>query len=135
MGMTPTIPFHIVVALALALVFKASKITAAVGTWVCNPLTIYPIYKYSYKIGSLILGFDNNGKFLTPLVEAINNVRLLDIATTILGAGGRVVSAFLLGGMLLGTIFSVPSYFLLFYCFRGFDLWRKSRERPKNGVF
>ena len=126
-GMTPTIPLHTVVAVALALIFKASKITAAVGTWICNPLTVYPIYKYSYKIGSFILGFDHNEKILRPLMEAINNIRLLDIATTIAGAGGMVAAAFLLGGILLGVMFSVPSYFLSFHCFRVFYLWRKSR--------
>jgi len=63
-GMTPTIPFHTIVAIALALSFKASKITAALGTWICNPLTIYFIYNYCYKIGSLILGFDQQHKVL-----------------------------------------------------------------------
>jgi uncharacterized protein (DUF2062 family) len=133
-GMTPTIPFHTVVAVALALIFKASKITAAVGTWICNPLTIYPIYKYSYEIGSFILRFDHNEKILRPLVEAINNVHLLDIATTIVGAGGMVAAAFLLGGILLGAMLSVPSYFLSFHCFRVFDLWRKSRGHTRAGA-
>ena len=133
-GMTPTIPFHTVAAVALALVFKVSKITAAVGTWICNPLTVYPIYKYSYEIGSFVLRFDQNKKILKPLMDAINNVQLLDIATTMIGAGGKVAAAFLLGGMLFGIVISVPSYFLSFHCFRVFYLWRKSRGHTGSGA-
>jgi uncharacterized protein (DUF2062 family) len=133
-GMTPTIPFHTVAAVALALVFKASKITAAVGTWICNPLTIYPIYKYSYEIGSFVLRFDQNKKILKPLMDAINSVQLVDIAITMIGAGGKVAAAFLLGGMLFGIVISVPSYFLSFHCFRVFYLWRKSRGHNQPGA-
>jgi uncharacterized protein (DUF2062 family) len=127
-GMTPTIPFHIVVALVLALVFKASKITAAVGTWVCNPATIYFVYKYSYRIGSFILGFDHNTKILAPVAEAINNGELFHIVTKTLGSGGMVVAAFLSGGIVLGIIFGVPSYFIFFYFFKAFISWRRSRK-------
>jgi len=130
-GMTPTIPFHTIFAVALALIFKASKITAAVGTWICNPVTIYLIYKYCYRIGSFILGFEHNTKIMTPLVEAINLGEPLNMATTILSAGGTVVAAFLLGGIVLGVIFAVPFYFIFFYFFKTFISWRKSRKLAK----
>jgi len=52
-GMLPIIPFQIIVALALSF-FKASKITAIAGTLISNPVTVYPIYKYCYIIGSFI---------------------------------------------------------------------------------
>jgi len=130
-GMTPTIPFHTIVAIALALSFKASKITAALGTWICNPATIYFIYNYCYKIGSLILGFDHNTKFLSPVVEAINHGEFLNIITTILGGSGMVVAAFLLGGIVLGILFAVPSYGIFLYFFKAFISWRKSRKLSK----
>ena len=130
-GMTPTIPFHTIVAIGLALSFKASKITAALGTWICNPLTIYFIYNYCYKIGSLILGFDHNTKFLSPVVEAINHGEFLNIIMAILGSGGMVVAAFLLGGIVLGILFAVPSYGIFLYFFKAFISWRKSRKLSK----
>jgi len=130
-GMTPTLPFHTIVAIALALAFKASKITAVLGTWICNPLTVYLVYKYSYKIGSLILGFDHNTKFLGPVVEAINHGEFLHTITTILGGGGMVVAAFLLGGIVLGLLFAVPSYGIFLYFFKAFISWHKSRKLIK----
>jgi uncharacterized protein (DUF2062 family) len=128
MGMTPTIPFHTIVAVALALVFKASKITAVAGTLICNPITIYPIYKYCYSIGAFILGFYNNKQILASIMDAINHGELLHMVTNILGAGGMVVAAFLLGGIVLGIIFAVPSYFIFFYFFKIFISWHKSRK-------
>jgi uncharacterized protein (DUF2062 family) len=127
-GMLPIIPFHTVAAVALALAFKASKITAAAGVWICNPITIYPVYKYCYIVGSFILGFDYNTKILAPVVGATNSGDLLDTITQILAAGGMVASALLSGGIVLGTVFAVPSYFVFFYLFKTFISWRKSRK-------
>ena len=130
-GMTPIIPFHTIVAVSLSLVFKASKITAAAGVWICNPVTIYLVYKYCYRIGSFILGFDHNTKMVAPVVEAINHGELLDVVAEILSAGGMVAAAFLLGGIVLGIIFAAPSYFIFFYFFKAFVSWRTSRKLSK----
>ena len=127
-GMLPIIPFHTIVAVSLAFAFKASKITATIGTLICNPVTIYLVYRYCFRIGSFILGFDHNTEILAPVVETINNGELLNAVTQVLGAGGMVVAAFLLGGIVLGIIFSVPSYFIFFYFFKAFISWRKSRK-------
>lgn len=127
-GMMPIIPFQTALALALAIAFKASKITAALGTWISNPVTIYIIYKYCYKIGSFILGYDHNTKILAPVIEAIYNGEVLNSIIKILSAEGIIIAAFLLGGIVLGIIFAVPSYFMFFYFFKTFISWRKSRK-------
>ena len=54
-GMMPIMPFQIAVAVALALFFKGSKITAALGTWISNPLNWYFLYYANYKLGAFIL--------------------------------------------------------------------------------
>lgn len=38
-GITPTMPFHTVIAIALAFIFRGSKAAAALGVWFCNPVT------------------------------------------------------------------------------------------------
>ena len=130
-GMTPTIPFHTILAVAVALPFKASKITAVLGTWICNPVTIYMVYKYAYKTGAFLLGFDQGAIILEPVVHAINRGELLQIAATILGAGGLGATAFFLGGMLLGVVFAAPAYGISFYGFKVFISWRTSRRPIK----
>ena len=116
-GMMPIIPFHMIIAVAVAITFGVSKITAAAGTWICNPITVYPIYKYCYKIGIFILGFDHHTRLLMPVTEAIGQGEYLKATQTILSGGGMAVATFLFGGMVMGLILSVPSYFLSYYFF------------------
>jgi uncharacterized protein (DUF2062 family) len=54
-GITPTIPFHMVAALSLAALFGVSPVTAIIGIQVGNPLTIGPIYLTAYKVGQFLL--------------------------------------------------------------------------------
>jgi uncharacterized protein (DUF2062 family) len=130
-GLTPTIPFHMVTAVAVAILFGASKITAAAGTWICNPLTVYPIYKYCYTIGTFILGFDHNTGLLMPVTGAIDQGKYLEAISTILSGGGMAVATFLLGGMVLGLIVAMPSYLFSFYFFKSVVAWRTSRKLIK----
>lgn len=131
-GMLPIIPFHMIVAVALSFFFKASKITAIAGTLICNPITVYPIYKYCYIIGSFILGFDHKTMLIWP-IDAIDRGEHLRAVTEILNGGGQVVGAFLLGGVILGVIFAIPSYFGSLYLFKIFISWRKSKNLPTYG--
>ena len=66
-GMMPIIPFRTILAVALALVFKGSKITAALGVWVSNPLNWYILYYLNYKIGAFILGLSRDNKGFSSL--------------------------------------------------------------------
>jgi uncharacterized protein (DUF2062 family) len=127
-GIMPIVPFHMIIAVTLAILLKASKITAAGATWICNPVTVYPIYNYSYKIGTTLLGFDYNVKLLTPMVEAINAGEYFKAATSILGGSAMAIGTFLLGGIILGVLFSVPSYVISLYLFKAIIAWRKSRK-------
>ena len=127
-GMLPIIPFHMIVAVTLAFAFKASKITAASGTWICNPLTIYHIYKYCFKLGAYIIGFDHNTNFLLPVYEAANSGKHLEMVTAILGNSGIVIASFLLGGIILGIVLALPSYFIFLNLFKAYISWRKSKK-------
>ena len=130
-GMMPIIPFHMILAVAVAIFFGASKITAAAGTWICNPVTVYPIYKYCYVIGAFILGFDHKTRLLMPVIGAIGQGEYIEAMRTILSGGGMAVATFLLGGMVLGIMVAVPAYFLSLYFFKGVVAWRKSRKPIK----
>jgi len=131
-GMMPIIPFHMVTAVAAAIAFGASKITAAAGTLICNPVTVYPIYRYCYVIGMFILGFDHNTGLLMPVTGTINQGEYLEAIKTILSGGGMAVATFLLGGIVLGLIVSVPSYFLFYFFFKNLITWRTSRKLTKT---
>ncbi len=63
------------------------------------------------------------------VMDAINSGKFLDAVSGILSGGGMVVSSFLLGGVILGTLFAPPSYFIFLYVFN--TLFRgEEKERP-----
>lgn len=99
-GITPTFPFHTVLAIGLAYILRASKVAAAIGVWIGNPLTIPFIYLGSYKTGALILGtsLPYDAKFTT--------------FTELTKLGLKATIALLTGGVIIGIPFAAASYFI-----------------------
>ncbi len=133
-GLTPTMPFHIIMAVALALCFRASKITAAVGVWVSNPLTWVPIYLYNYKLGALIIGLPETNSAFSSIMNAIqlSGEGSLGVAKALIGSSSAVIAAFLIGGLAMGITGSIASYFLFLYIFKRIRIWRQSRKEKRR---
>lgn len=132
-GMMPTIPFHMVSAIAMALIFKGSKITAALGTWVSNPLTWAGLYYFNYKIGAGILGLSENNRGFSSIMETVQqHDEGMVIFTKIISAGSSIVGAFLIGGVIMGIVAAVPSYFIFLKIFRIIKVWRERRRTLKQ---
>jgi uncharacterized protein (DUF2062 family) len=99
-SMTPTIPFHTVIAVALALIFRASKIAAAIGVWFSNPLTIPIFYFASYQAGRLLFG---------NLATCNGACKSL---TDLLTLGAEVALATIVGGIVMGIGPAIAAYFI-----------------------
>ena len=99
-SITPTIPFHTVLAVSLAILLRGSKVAAALGVWFSNPLTAPIFYWGSYKLGMYILG--NRAPFDVKY-ESI--LELLDL-------GMDVTIAMIAGGIILGILPGIASYFI-----------------------
>lgn len=132
-GMMPIMPFQIALAVTLAMLLKGSKITAAIGTWISNPLNWYFIYLYDYKLGAWILGVPERKALFSSIIQAIKSGHgPLVIVSKILEAGGSFAAAFLLGGLILGLILVPPTYFFFLRFFRYVKQWRQERRRRKE---
>ncbi len=128
-GSMPIMPFQIALAVALALVFKGSKIAAALGTWISNPANWYFLYYYSYKIGAWILKLPrSNEVFASILASARQGESGMVIMGKIMDAGGHMIAAFLLGGLVMACVTGPISYFLFLKVFRALEQWRKRRD-------
>ena len=97
-GITPTIPFHTALAIAIAFLLRASKVAAVLGVWCSNPLTIPFLYYWSYKIGIFVMGEPNH---YHP--KAFNFFELWQ-------NGQDIAIAMLLGGAILAVLPTVVSY-------------------------
>jgi uncharacterized protein (DUF2062 family) len=128
-GMMPIMPFQIALAITLALFFQGSKITAALGTWVTNPLNWYFMYMYSYRIGSSILGVPREIGIISSIMDPIQHAEgYLQIIGKIAGAGTTIVSSFLVGGFIMGLLAAFPAYFISLRFFQFVRHWRQKRR-------
>jgi uncharacterized protein (DUF2062 family) len=99
-SVTPTIPFHTIIAIALAIVLRGSKPAAAIGVWFSNPITIPVFYIESYKTGMFMLG--------KSIPHDINYESIQELMTL----GLDVTVATITGGAILGIVLGIAAYFI-----------------------
>ncbi|MBW2192375.1 MAG: DUF2062 domain-containing protein [Deltaproteobacteria bacterium] len=99
-GITPTIPFHTLLAIAMAFVLRGSKPAAAIGVWICNPITLPFFYLASFQAGMFIFG-----KSIPSNIE-------FEVVTELMALGMDVTIAMITGGIVLGIIPGIVAYFL-----------------------
>jgi uncharacterized protein (DUF2062 family) len=98
-SLTPTVPFHMALSIFFAMILKASKAAAVLGTWLSNPLTMPFFYWGSYKVGAGLLG--------RPFIFDPEQQSLLKL----LSEGLDITTAMLVGGVVMGIPTAVASYF------------------------
>lgn len=112
-GITPTIPFHTILALLLAFTLRGSKIAALLSTLlVSNPITILPQYYLSWQIGNWLTPGKHSWSDVAVLIKAILNGGKFGETFSALGEIGFDSIVILLGG---GIILALPFTFA-FYC-------------------
>ena len=116
-SITPTIPFHTFIAVSLAYLFRGNKLAAALGVWVSNPLTIPLFYYGSYKLGVKILG--TSFAFEPKCYSVLEFMKM----------GYDITITMIIGGVILGIIPGVISYFITFKMIKYFRQRRYAKER------
>ena len=104
LGMTPFLGFHTAMAVMLASLFKWSKVTAAVGVLITNPLTAPVIYPLTYRLGAMLTGFS----------EPIQWSKLLETGAVIglMKNSPMIIIDMVVGGILVGLPLSIFIYFI-----------------------
>ena len=132
-GMLPIIPFQTALALFLAIFFRVSKITAIIGTWISNPFNWYFVYYLNYRLGAGILGLSDKNRGFAAVMETLQEGEEgMAVVKTLLGAGGTIIAAFLLGGLIFGIILAPISYPIFLNIFRAIARWRDARRTYKT---
>jgi len=106
-GMTPSMGFQTPLAVFLAALVKWSKISAAMGVWITNPLSAPFIYGVNYVIGANLIGVDST----FPFYDGFS----LQSAKEILSNAPAIFGALWLGGVVLGIPLAILTYFLSFF--------------------
>ena len=112
-GITPTIPFHTVLSLALCAFLRGHVIAAIVANWiVSNPVSIPIEYYLSWKIGSTLFGSSlGSWEEVQVLIQALRHSSVFDGARIITQKGLWFILSLTGGGVLLGIPFALASYY------------------------
>jgi uncharacterized protein (DUF2062 family) len=103
-GMAPIMGFQTGIAIFLAALFKWSKISAALGVWITNPLSAPLIYSLTYVTGAWLLGVET-GFNLQPELSVIAVEKMLQKAPEVLGV-------LTIGGIVIGLPLAFISYYI-----------------------
>ena len=129
-GITPTIPFHTVLALTISYIFRASRIAALLATVaVSNPITFFFQYYFSWRIGTWLTGSDLSWDRINAVLEILISHSGFKAGISALGSlGWSTITALVLGGCLLAAPFALISYF---FSLRFFSIIKNKREKRK----
>jgi uncharacterized protein (DUF2062 family) len=132
-AMLPIMPFHMALAIGLAIFFRASKITAAVGCWFCNPLNWYILYFMNYKIGAFVLRLSEDNKGLYAAMRTIRDSHgKWELISRITSSSSHILGAFIVGGLIMGAVAAIPTYFIFLKLFNLFAVWRIKHKEHKH---
>ncbi len=119
-GVTPTLPFHTIMAIPLAAFLRISMVTAYMGIWISNPVTWVPQYLLAYEVGRQILF---RGESLR-LPEQLTFSACFEL----LWRGGLALQV---GGLIIAVPPAIASYFLTLWAVKRY---RQRRARENQGV-
>jgi uncharacterized protein (DUF2062 family) len=126
---TPTIPFHTILALILAFIFRGSKVAALLTTIiVSNPVTLLPQYYISWQIGNWLTPGKHSWEEVSSLIESVISGGKFGETLASLGEIGIDSLMILLGGgIILALPFTIGFYFISYILFR--SIQKKSFEK------
>ena len=104
-SMTPLLGLHTLLAVIAAALLKKNEIATILGAWVVNPLTLFPIYYFTYRMGHLILGTPHS-KELRP--ESIKDFFHI---------GANLMRPLWIGGLFVGLISAIVGYYLMLWLY------------------
>lgn len=117
-AITPTLPLHTVLIVALTLLFRSSTIAGLlVATVISNPLTFALQYWLAWRIGDSILPNRLSWDRLQNVLTTIRHQGILDSLHTLNELSMDALFVLLGGGILLAIPLGVSTYFLAYHFF------------------
>ena len=129
-GLTPTIPFHTILALFFAFILRGSKVTALITAFVVsNPLTFFLQYYLSWKIGSWFTPTSHTWEEVSILLEAIiEGVKFGGKLSALAEVGVESFMTLIGGGIILAIPFTIAFYLGSFMLFKSIEKKRIERH-------
>lgn len=114
---TPTLGFQMILAAFLATLVGASRASAVVPVWITNPVTVPPIYGFTYLVG----GWFYPGPPVKQIPETLRGVArrlaqyefwdMIDQIRTLVMLGRDIFFPLWIGGIVVGLAAGLISYY------------------------
>ncbi len=133
-GLSPTIPLHTALIVALALATRTSVLAGILVSWlICNPVTFFPIYYIAVHLGNHLTPYELNFDRVQLLLNEITSGGGLHATLNIiLSLGLEAIIVLLVGGFVFALPFSFLSYYLAIPFFKRRQEAKEARIRAKE---
>ena len=127
-ALSPTIGLQMIIAAFIATAVNASRPAAVIPVWITNPLTIPPVYAFTYYVGSFFWPgpdapisevYDVFQKLVTDLASE-SFWEVLDQFRRVLALGGELFLPMVIGGLVVGLPAAGVTYFATLFAVRRF---------------
>ena len=115
------VPFQMLLAAIAAVIVRVNLPISVALVWITNPLTMPPMFYFSYKVGTWILGESPKNINFELSMEWLNQ------------SLGTIWQPFLLGCFITGVACSLASYFVIKYLWRAkvIQNWNERKEKRR----
>lgn len=121
--------FQLMISIPLAFLLKASKIGAALGTLITNPVSIIFIYPLQCYIGSKLIGGDLT---LEAARNAMKGVLQEQSWEALMSLGSDLLISFFAGGLLFALILTPATYIIVYQAVVRYRKFRTARREAKK---
>lgn len=129
-GVTPTIPFHVILALAFSFIFRGSKVAAVLATFVVsNPITFLPQYYFSWQIGNRLLPGKHSWDDISELINLIvHGAGFKEVLTAFSHVSMNSLTVLIGGGIVLAIPFTIIFYIMSYQFFSALQKKRLEKK-------
>jgi len=111
LGFSPFLGFHTVGGIAIAFLFRMSRVAVLLGAWTNLPWLIIPYYTVATWAGMKVIGFQFDPAILAEIFRlGLNEGFIQSGFWNRLASQSELLLAFGVGSLLLGTILSFIAY-------------------------
>lgn len=133
-SITPSIPFHTVIAVTMAYLLGASRPAAIIGVWVSNPFTVVFLYIACYKLGIMLFGNSfGDAETVRALVAVMESGIPLEeqihVFVDFFHTRLRLFFAMIAGGVILGIPCGIIAYFVTKNFVKKLHLQKKNKPQ------
>jgi len=130
-GLTPTIPFHTVLALCLSFLLRGSKVAALLVTViVSNPFTFFLQYYLAWQIGNWLLPGKHSWKDVSELINLIaGRADYRETFAALSHVGMNSLTVLIGGGIVLAIPFAIAFYYLSYKFFYTIQKRRLDKQK------